>query len=397
MNNSLVGKKLLVQGAGRGNLGLVKTAKSQGVFTIITGMGGNYPCTSLADVNCYADITDEEAVLKIAQKYNVDGAIICCSDTGLNAIGRCNDVMHLSGICEESAIVASNKYLMKNALIEAGVRTAKFYQIHNKKELVSAVNDLGFPVIIKATDLQGSRGICIVRDEVNLFDAFNDVMSLTRKDFCIIEEFIEGVEFGAQSFVYNNEVLFVLPHGDETMMCKTAVPVGHYMPYQLSEELYRDTCVQVKNAIMALKLNNCAVNVDLIIKDNLVYIIELTGRVGANCLPELTGNYYGINYYDMILCASLGENPLPVYEKRKTPCATLARMIRSNTSGFIKKLTIPQMADVEIHMFVKESDEVREFTNCNDAIGEVIVRGNTLNDCEELMNKVLSELRVELI
>lgn len=396
MNSSLVGKKLLVQGAGRGNLGLVKTAKSHGVFTIITGMGGKYPCTPLADVNCYADITDEDAVLKVAQKHNVDGAIICCSDTGLNAVGRCNDVMHLSGISEESAIVASNKFLMKGALIRGGVRTAQFYIIYNKEELLKAVGKLGYPVVIKATDLQGSRGICIVKDEVHLIDAFNDVISLTRKNYCIVEEFIEGVEFGAQSFVYNNDILFVLPHGDETMMCKTAVPIGHYMPYEMSEELYSDTCLQVKNAIKALNLNNCAVNVDLIMKENKAYIIELTGRVGANCLPELTSNYFGINYYDMILYTALGSNPLPIFENRKTPCATLARMIRSNTSGIVKTIYVPQIDDVEIHMFVKESDEIRAFSNCNDAIGEVIVKGNTLEDCEVIMDKVLSEIQIEL-
>ena len=396
MNCNLVGKRLLVQGAGRGNLGLVKTAKSQGVFTIITGMGGDYPCTPLADVNCYADITDEDAVLKVAQEHNIDGAIICCSDTGLNAIGRCNDVMHLSGISEESAIVASNKSLMKEALIKGNVRTAQFYKIYNKEELLEAVNKLGYPVIIKATDLQGSRGISIVKDEICLIDAFSDVISLTRKDYCIVEEFIEGVEFGAQAFVYNNEILFVLPHGDETMMCKTAVPVGHYMPYEMSKELYNDTYLQVKNAIKALNLNNCAVNVDLIIKENKVYIIELTGRVGANCLPELTSNYLGVNYYDMILNVALGENPLPIFENRKAPCATLARMIRSNISGIVKTINVPQMDNVDIHMFVKEADEVRTFTNCNDAIGEVIVKGNTLEDCEVIMDKVLSEIQIEL-
>ena len=34
-------------------------------------------------------------------------------------------------------------------------------------------------------------------------------------------------------------------------------------------------------------LDNCAVNIDMILKDNKVYMIELTGRAGANCLPEL--------------------------------------------------------------------------------------------------------------
>lgn len=394
--NSLKGKRLLVQGAGRGNLGIMKSAINHEVYTVVTGLGGDYPCTALADINCYANITDPDAILKIAQEQKVDGAVICCSDTGLKAIGRVNDVLGLTGLTEKAADESSNKYLMKEKLVKSGVRTAQFSLLHNEEELQVAVRTINYPVIIKATDLQGSRGICIVRDEEHLLNAFNEVMSQTHKDYCIIEEFLVGEEYGAQAFVYKGEVLFVLPHGDETMMCKTAVPIGHYMPYNMSEELYKDTCKQVKNAIKALGFDNCPVNVDLIEKDGKAYIIELTGRVGANCLPELTSNYFGINYYDMILTTCLGENPLPIFVNRSEPCATIARMIRSEKAGVVNSLKVPEVEGVQIHMFIHEGSYVRVFTNCNDAIGEVIVKGKNMKECEKVIEEVIDGIKIEL-
>lgn len=394
--NKLNGKRLLIQGAGRGNLGLIKTARKHGVYTIITGLGGEYPCNPYADSICYADISDPEMVLKVAKDYKVDGAIICCSDTGLHAIGRCNDILGLSGLSEESAIVSSNKYLMKERLVSNQVRTARYYKVCNHEELLFAAEQIKFPVIIKAIDLQGSRGINIVNKKEELIPAFDDVMSMTRQDHCIIEEFLIGTEFGAQAFIYDNNVLFVLPHGDETVMCKTAVPVGHYMPYQMSEELYKDTCLQVIKAIKALGFNNCAVNVDLIEKDGKAYIIELTGRVGANCLPELTSNYFGIDYYEMILRAALGESPLEVFSMRKEPTTTLARMIRLNHSGIVNKIEFTNTDNCDIRLFIKVGDTVRSFTNCNDAVGEVIVTGKDMNECEELMLNVLSNIKIHL-
>ena len=391
----LKGKKLLVQGAGRGNLGLVKTAKEHGVDLVVTGLGGDYPCNPYADKFCKADISDPDAVLKVAQEEKVDGAIICCSDTGLQAVGRCNDVLGLAGITEKAATESANKLLMKEKLLAAGVRTAKFLKVSNETELEKVVTEIGFPMIVKATDLQGSRGINIVREESNLLYAYKDTMSLTKKDYCIIEQFIEGKEFGAQAFVYKGEALFVLPHGDETIMCKTAVPIGHYMPYEISDELYDDTKKQVTNSIRALGINNCAVNVDLIENDGKAFIIELTGRVGANCLPELTSNYFGINYYEMILATCLGESPLPIWEKRKTPCATLARMVKSEKSGICKEVIVPDYLDAEIHMFIHKGSEVRAFTNSNDAIGEVIVKGSSLKKCELLMMDVLRQIKVD--
>lgn len=389
-------KRLLLQGAGRGNLGIIKTAKEHGIFVVMTGLGGDYPCNQYADKFCKADIQDAEAVLKIAQEEKVDGAIICCSDTGLKAIGRCNDIMGLSGLTEKSAEESSNKLLMKKCLIEAGVRTAKYFKIKNEEELFKAVKELGFPLIIKAVDLQGSRGINIVLDNTKLLEAFHDTMTSTQQDFCILEEYIEGVEYGAQAFIYNGDILFILPHGDETLMCKTAVPIGHYIPYVMTPNLLEDTCKQVKKSIEALGFNNCAVNIDLIEKDEKAYIIELTGRVGANCLPELTSNYFGINYYEMILATCLGESPLPYWNKRQAPCATLARMIRSGKSGIVKSINIPVIKNVTINMFITEGSEVRRFTNCNDAIGEVIVKAKHMKECEKIMKEVMTNIKIEV-
>ena len=396
MIDNLRGKRLLLQGASRGNLGFVKTAKQQGVYIIMTGLGGDFPCNPYADKFCKADISDPDAVLKVAQEEKVDGAIICCSDTGLQAVGRCNDVLGLAGITEKAATESANKLLMKEKLLAAGVQTAKFLKVSNEGELEKVITEIGFPMIVKATDLQGSRGINIVREESNLLQAYRDTMSLTKKDYCIIEQFIEGKEFGAQAFVYKGEVLFVLPHGDETIMCKTAVPIGHYMPYEISDDLHDDTIKQVTNSIKALGIDNCAVNVDLIEKDGKAFIIELTGRVGANCLPELTSNYFGINYYEMILASCLGESPLPIWEARKKPCATLARMVKSEKSGICEDVIVPYNLDAQIHMFIHKGSEVRAFTNSNDAIGEVIVKGSNMEECENKMAEVLKEIIIKL-
>lgn len=57
-------------------------------------------------------------------------------------------------------------------------------------------------------------------------------------------------------------------------------------------------------------------NIDLLkADDGQIYIIELTGRVGATCLPELVSLYYGINYYEMIVKNALGEDPRQVFDR----------------------------------------------------------------------------------
>lgn len=263
------------------------------------------------------------------------------------------------------------------------------------------LDKIKLPVIIKATDLQGSNGIYIAKTEKDAYDGFHAAMGLTKRSYCIVEEFIEGWEFGAQAFVYNNEVLFVMPHGDETYMSHTAVPVGHYVPLDCDENIHEQTEEAVKNAIKALGLNNCAVNVDLILRDNKVYVIELTGRVGANCLPELVEINFGIEYYKMIAAMAVGENPLEYWNKRReTSKAGLARMIlETEKEGILEEIEFNGCKDedvLEVTFFKHQGDRVRVFENSNDCVGQVIVQGNNQKQCQDTLNEVLKNIRIKL-
>lgn len=393
MNNP---PKILINGAGRGCLNLIKTANAMGLYTIVTGMEG--PCIPLAD-KVYRDVHPghPEEVLAVAKAENIDGIATSCNDMGLESVGYCCDKLDLIGLSHASSKAASNKLLMKDLLVKNGVRTAQYFNIHNLEELSDALKELSFPVILKATDLQGSRGICIVREISSLESSYNEVMSQTRKNYCIIEEFIEGTEFGAQAFVFHGEVLFVLPHGDETVMCKTAVPIGHYMPYEMNEELSADVDKQARNAIKALGLNNCAVNIDFIERDNKAYVIELTGRGGANGLTDITGMFFGLNYYEMIILMALGKDPREVFSKRTvTPFAAKSEMIKSSQSGIVKSISIPHFENSEINLFIQTGDEVRSFANSNDAIGEVFVKSKNLEGCKVVLDDVIDNLIIEL-
>jgi len=191
-----------------------------------------------------------------------------------------------------------------------------------------------------------------------------------------------------------------MPHGDETYMSHTAVPIGHYVPLEYDADIYRQTEDVIKRAIKAIDLNNCAVNVDLILKDDKVYMIEITGRVGANCLPELVEINFGIEYYKMIAALALGHNPLEYWKERNSvKTAGLTKMILStDKKGVLKRIRYVGNKNVdilEITFFKHPGDEIRIFENSNDCVGQIIVRGKTLDDCEEKLKSVMDNIFVE--
>ncbi|MGF3075659.1 ATP-grasp domain-containing protein [Facklamia sp. P12955] len=394
--------RLLILGAGRGQIGLYKAAQKLG-YHVIAGTleGDNLPCLEFADEVAIMDISDPSQVEKKSEFLNINGIATCCLDTGIQALGRVCDSLNLIGLSEDSAIKCNNKLQMKQALIEDEVSTAKFFKISSRDQLIESFSNLEFPVVVKATDLQGSRGVYICNSKNEAMESFAKVMQETDKDYCIIEEFIEGLEFGAQSFVFNDEILFVMPHGDETYMSHTAVPIGHYVPFEDKDKLFDQINYTVRKAIKALNLNNCAVNVDLILRDNKVYIIELTGRVGANCLPELVEINYSIDYYKMIAKMAMGDSPKEIWNNRSDKeTAGLARMIiETEKSGEINEIKYNGNLSNnirEVTFFKQKGDEIRKFVNSSDCIGQVVVCAETIKGCEDEIRKVFDNINVEI-
>ncbi|MEE0265250.1 MAG: ATP-grasp domain-containing protein [Acutalibacteraceae bacterium] len=393
-------KRIMILGAGRGQVELIKASERLGYEAIVASIKGNYPGFEYANKVAYVDITSERDVLQAAKEYSIDGIATSCMDTAIATLGYVCDECSLTGLSRSAAKMSGDKLIMKRAFIENGVNTAKYMRVNSENELEAVIEKLQLPLIVKAVDLQGSRGINIVHTEESLLDAYKRTMAETGKDFCIIEEFIDGYEFGAQAFVYNGEVLYVLPSGDITYTGVTKVPVGHYMPLEVENDILQQIEENVKKAIKAIGLDNCAVNVDMIIKDGKIYIIELTGRVGANCLAELSSIYYGIDVYTMIAMTAMGEDVKKYFEEnKKAPTACYAKMLMSDKTGVLKSIknnNAPNPDIAEVTFFVQEGDTVNKFTNSRDCIGQIIVKGEDITTCEKLIDEVIANLEIEI-
>ena len=152
-------KKLMILGASYSQLPLYKTAKKLGIATVAVSTPGDWPCFDIADECSYTDISDPEAVLKSAREHSIDGITTCCLDAGIRSIGYVCERMGVKGLSAQSGSLCGDKYYMKEAFIKGGVSCAKHICIHNREELEAALDQLEFPVILKAVDLMGSRGL----------------------------------------------------------------------------------------------------------------------------------------------------------------------------------------------------------------------------------------------
>lgn len=386
-------EKVLILGGGQAQLGLIRKAKEEGLFTIVVGIAGDYPGYNIADKVYNVDINDKKSILNISHDNNIDGICMCCSDYGLETLGYVCDNLNLHGLSEKSASYSSDKLKMKDALVKNGVNTAKFCKVSNVAELNEICTELSFPLMLKAVDLQGSKGIYLCNDISEVNANYLKLTELTHTDYCIIEEYISGIEFGAQAFVYENEILFIQLHGDIVYRDGSVnIPIGHYMPYKDEHpDIISSANDIITKAIKALEFNNCAVNVDLIFKDNEPYIIELTGRAGANQLPELLSDYMGIDYYKMLLYNALGKDSKKYFLKNqhKVYQPVLSRQIFSDRNGVIENIRIAQRQNIKCSFLYAVGDTINRFSNSSDCIGKVICTGGSIEKCIVDINNFL--------
>lgn len=398
-------KKLLILGAGIYQVPLINTAKRMGVETIVTSIPGDYPGFAIADKVYYENTVDYEAILRLTRSEKIDGVVTAGTDVAVPTIGKLCDELGLRGLSFEAASIAANKLLMKEAYEREGVRSAKFREISvSDEDYADKLEGLEFPLIFKSIDSSGSRGITRVDSPDEFAAARQAAIDNTRSDRFIIEEFIEGEEFGAQAFVQDGKVEFILPHGDYVFKGDTGVPIGHFAPYDLPAEVVDDARKTLEAAIRAMKLDNCAINADFILRDGKTYVLEIGGRSGATCLAELTAIYYDYDYYEKIIQVALGEHADFSSEKAVPNASHLIMADRDGEIASIEDLN-PRKADgtyedgrlVDVQFDYGPGEKVHKFRIGPHRIGHVITKGKSLDDAVEALENARSNIRMEII
>ena len=383
-------KKIMILGGGYYQLPLIKKSVEMGIHTIVCGIAGNYPGYKYATQWIDADTFDKEAILEVAKKEGIDGILLCGSDACMPTIGYVCDQLNLIGPSEQATINASNKSIMKACFKKWGVRTAEYKQISSLKEAEGFATDFNFPVVLKVVDASGSRGVAIINNMDELHEQYPKVFSETKKDYLIIEEFVKGEEFGAQSFVRNGQLTFVMPHGDIVFHSDTDVPIGHYAPYE-REDIIDDVRNQLELCVKALGIDNTAINADFILHEGKVYVLEIGARAGATCLPELVSNYYGLNYYEYLLRQSLGES-FDFQPNGQTP--SLVETLISEQTGTVEDIEIGKLPEevISLELYPKKGDKVAKFRNAFDRIGTLIMKGDSLYSLQDLSSNIKKNL-----
>jgi len=172
--------------------------------------------------------------------------------------------------------MVKNKYLTRKVLFEAGADDSDIScEVSNIQQIRNLQEHLSYPVMVKPCDGSGSRGVSKVYNTTDLKQACIYAMRSSLSSRAVIEPFINGVEYGVETFVYNG-IPYVLAIMKKWMTTSPYyAELGHAIPSGLKDGT--EQCVKnaVKNTIKALGITVGAVNMDVLVTELLTLTLSV--------------------------------------------------------------------------------------------------------------------------
>ncbi|MGG3888380.1 ATP-grasp domain-containing protein [Metabacillus fastidiosus] len=395
-------KIFMILGGSLGQLEAIKTVKRLGMEVLVVDMNPSAPGFQYADYCEIVSTTDVNAVEKIARKYGIIGSMTISSDIAVPTVCYINEKLGLPKQGDSIGNVVTDKVAMREAFLKSNVASPRFIKFSKEQSLENIVPEVQsilnkHKVIVKPSDSSGSRGVVTISDISQLKDAVSLAESFTRNGKVIIEEFIEGIEIGAQCFSVDGRMELCFAHNDT--VSSNLVPVGHSLPSSLSEEQLIKVEQECDNALKSLGIINGPSNVDIIVnKEGDPFIIEIGARIGATKLPELVKYHSGIDLIELTIKLAAGEEVV-IPQPKAYPVAAEMLYYSADANVFFNEEKIERLIKMyqptEYSFYLKPNqyEKVTAIKSGIDVYGHVILFGNSVEDAEKKCSEFLSSVK----
>jgi biotin carboxylase len=398
-------KKIMVLGAAKTQVPIIKLAKKRGFETIVVSIPGDYPGLKLADKVYKVDIQNKDKILEIAKKELVDGIVTDQLDFPVPIVAYATEMLGLPSIGYDCALKFTNKYLMRNECAKLGISNPEYCKVSTLDEARERCLDIGFPIIIKPTDSAGSRGIYVIRSIKELDDKFEQSIAFSKENCVILEEFIQGKEYVVGGFASNYKFtnlvigerqLFDIP--DIFIPSKTLFTSVPDNPVE--EQILKVNKRLIEGFGLKFGVTHCEYIVEE--KTGIIYLVECAARgaatfVSSHLIPFATG----IDANSLLLDIAVGNEE--EIEIRNVESNVSGYLLFTLPKGFVKEIkglekikSLPNVRKVYIDP-IYIGMETKVMTDKGMRMGPILIKADSKEECEGTIReiKALFEINVE--
>ena len=391
--NAAGARRLLVLGAGSAQLGLLEAARETDVYVIAADRDPAAVGFALADRRAIVSTEDESGIAQLAEAERVHGIVSPGSDWPVGIAARVAARLGLPHpISPESGVLATSKQRQRQRFAEAGVPQPRW-------KLVTGPDDeLGFPVVVKAPDRQGQRGLSLVRTPAELEEAVTAAIGASRAQRCMIEELVDGPEVTVvgfstrgsfRSFVVTDRVVADPP--------AFGVALAHVFP-STAPDLDR-AAETAGRAAEALGIENGPTYTQLRIGANGPQVVELAARLGGGHDAELAECVTGFPLNRATIAAALGEDPPPVEASRAAAAVTRFLVAPPGELQSVSGVEEAEAMDgIEyVRIYRRPGERIEPLRHGPDRAGAILVVGDTRDEALDRAERAAALVRFETV
>ncbi len=201
--------KILLVGSGGREHALALGLQADPACTELHCAPGN-PGTSQIATNHLVVVTDNAAIVKLAENLSVDLVVIGPEVPLVNGVA---DLLRAAGITtfgpsKAAAQLEGSKHFAKGVMRDAGVPTSRSFTCENQEEIENALDAFGAPYVVKDDGLAAGKGVVVTDDR-----AIALVHALSCKRV-VIEEYLNGPEISLFGISDGRNILPMQPAQD---------------------------------------------------------------------------------------------------------------------------------------------------------------------------------------
>lgn len=251
-------KKLLVLGGISVIVDIVKKAKKDGYYVIVTDNLYDSPAKRIADEIWMLSIDDVEGIVKKCKLEHVDGVMNYCLDPGQKPYQQICEKLNLPCVASfEQFEIMTNKDKFVECCKKYGVNTIPEYIYPDE------ISNIEYPVIIKPVDSRASKGICLCNTKNEFEESIKYAYSFSKQKRIRIEKYLECPEICVKYFVADGHVF--LTSMADVFTCKETDGRRVYLgtqtyPSKYYDEYLEKTNDKVINMIKGIKIKNGALS-----------------------------------------------------------------------------------------------------------------------------------------
>lgn len=394
---------VLAIGLGEEQVNAIEYALSIGLYVIGVDRSPHLPAVKLVHEFYEIDLKNQEKIVQLAKEKQISFIIPSTIGALLTTIGRINDELNLSGVSSALSSLLTDKVKYYEYLNKMGLFVPQRKVVHNPTFDIAQekIKNMTLPIILKPSKGSGSRGVIMIENGNEIDSSILYALNQLNKDeSLLIEEFVSGQEYGVDFRVEKERITILSIRQKEMTPLPYRQEIG-YFSYSSISKIQAKVKVGLVTFFQSFdKLKDCIGNLDVIIKDDLVYFLEMSLRpAGLGIMYNYLVHIIGFNpVHNMI--DVLAERDQYRYPVESNEC--LAMFFFNLPEGTIIKvpskeeiMSSPSVVAYELNL--KAGDTITRVKRGSDILnrGFLILKGNNYRMIEIEKNNIFSKFIIK--